>query len=275
MSNLIIIGHIENRNRVHERLREQGNNRDLTTDRTRIHGNGRNPEPDKRGQAGEERNMREYRQSQAGAVQSAARGSSAGDVLRENEQLHKTVLTGLMAALCYVAFTFLKIPVPTPGGGMVALHIGNAFCVLAALILGGVNGGLAGAIGMTIADLMDPAYVSSAPKTFVLKFLIGLIAGLVAHKLGHITDDHTPGYIFRWSLFASALALGFNVIADPVVGYLYKTYLLGIPQDVSKIMATWAAGVTAFNSAVGTIVVVVVYGALRPVLKKSGQFFHL
>ena len=93
--------------------------------------------------------MREYRQSQAGAVQSAARGSSAGDVLRENEQLHKTVLTGLMAALCYVAFTFLKIPVPTPGGGMVALHIGNAFCVLAALILGGVNGGLAGAIGMT------------------------------------------------------------------------------------------------------------------------------
>ena len=59
------------------------------------------------------------------------------------------------------------------------------------------------------------------------------------------------------------------------MGYIYKTYLLGIPQDVSKIMATWAAGVTAFNAAVGTLVVVAVYSALRPVLKRSGQFFRL
>lgn len=180
-----------------------------------------------------------------------------------------------MAALCYAAFAFLKIPIPTPGGGMVALHIGNAFCVLAALYLGGVYGGLAGAIGMTIADLMDPKYVTSAPKTFVLKFLIGLIAGFIAHKLGHITADHDRKYLFFWTLLASAVALGFNVIADPIVGYLYKTYLLGIPQEASKIMATWAAGVTAINSVAGTVVVVVAYAALRPVLKKAGQFFYL
>jgi len=176
-----------------------------------------------------------------------------------------------MAALCYAAFAFLKIPIPTPGGGMVALHIGNAFCVLAALYLGGVYGGLAGAIGMTIADLMDPKYVTSAPKTFVLKFLIGLIAGFIAHKLGHITADHDRKYLFFWTLLASAVALGFNVIADPIVGYLYKTYLLGIPQEASKIMATWAAGVTAINSVAGTVVVVIAYAALRPVLKKAGQ----
>ena len=47
---------------------------------------------------------------------------------------------------------------------MVALHIGNAFCVLAALLLGGFWGGLAGAIGMTIGDLFDPVYVVYAPK---------------------------------------------------------------------------------------------------------------
>ena len=49
---------------------------------------------------------------------------------KENEKVYKVVITGLMAALCYVAFTFLKIPIPTFGGDMVALHIGNAFCVL-------------------------------------------------------------------------------------------------------------------------------------------------
>ena len=67
----------------------------------------------------------------------------------ENDRVYKIVVTGLMAALCYVAFTYLKIPIPTFGGDMVALHIGNAFCVLAALLLGGFYGGLAGSLGIT------------------------------------------------------------------------------------------------------------------------------
>ena len=53
-----------------------------------------------------------------GPIESTAVGKNPAQL---NERTHKLVLTGLMAALCYVAFTFLKIPVPTPGGGMVAL----------------------------------------------------------------------------------------------------------------------------------------------------------
>ena len=48
-----------------------------------------------------------------------------------------------------------------------------------------------------------------------------------------------------------------------------------MPQEVSKIMATWAAGATAFNAVVGTIVVAAVYNALRPVLKKAGMFYRI
>lgn len=190
----------------------------------------------------------------------------------KNNQLYKLTVTGLMAALCYVAFTYIQIPIPVPGGDTVALHIGNAFCVLAALLLGGVYGGLAGSIGMTIADLLNPAYVTSAPKTFILKFLIGLIAGFVAHKIAHITEDHSKKYVFKWSLIASICGLGFNVIADPIFGYFYKNYFLGVPSPAAKIMSTWAGGVTAINAVVGTIVVVIVYNALRPILKKAGLF---
>lgn len=193
----------------------------------------------------------------------------------QNNQLKKLVLTGFMAALCYVAFTFLQIPIPVPGGDQTALHIGNAICVLAALLLGGGYGGLAGALGMTIADLLIPAYVTSAPKTFLLKFLIGLIAGFVAHRIAHITEEHDKSYVFKWTLIASIAALGFNVIADPIVGYFYKNYLLGVPSEAAAIMSTWAAGATAVNSVVGTVVVVVVYMALRPVLKKTGLFMYL
>ena len=190
----------------------------------------------------------------------------------KNNQLYKLTVTGLMATLSYVAFTYIQIPIPVPGGDTVALHIGNAFCVLAALLLGGVYGGLAGSIGMTIADLLNPAYVTSAPKTFILKFLIGLIAGFVAHKIAHISEDHSKKYVFKWSLIASICGLGFNVIADPIFGYFYKNYFLGVPSPAAKIMSTWAGGVTAINAVVGTIVVVIVYNALRPILKKAGLF---
>ena len=194
---------------------------------------------------------------------------------RDNDKVYKLVLTALMAALGYVAFTFLKIPIPTPGGDTTALHIGNAFCVLAALLLGGGYGGVAGSLGMTIADLLDPVYITSAPKTFILKLCIGLIAGFVAHNIAHITEEHDSKYIVKWSLIASVAGLGFNVVMDPIVGYFYKNYILGVESSAAKIMATWAAGATLVNAIVGTIVVVVVYMAVRPVLKKAGLFMKI
>ena len=134
---------------------------------------------------------------------------------RRNETLIKLAQTGLMAALCFVTFTFLQIKIPLPGGGATSFHVGNAFCVLAALILGGWYGGLAGAIGMGIADMLDPVYITGAPKTFVLKLCIGLITGLVAHRIAKINESTDKKYIFRWSMIASIAGLAFNVIADP------------------------------------------------------------
>ena len=189
---------------------------------------------------------------------------------KRNEKLIKLAETALIAALCYVAFTYLKIPIPVPGGDATALHIGNAICVLGALLLGGFSGGIAGAVGMTIADLMDPVYITSAPKTFILKLCIGLIAGLVAHKIAHINKSTNKAYVFKWSLIAAVAGLAFNVIADPVVGYAYKRWILGQPQQVASILAKWSAAATFVNAIVSVILVTVVYNALRPILIKSG-----
>ena len=109
----------------------------------------------------------------------------------------KLIQTALLAALCFVSFTYLQIKIPVPGGDATSLHIGNAFCVLAALLLGGWYGGLAGAIGMTIADLLDPVYITVAPKTFVLKLCIGLITGLIAHKYAKINESNDKKYILK------------------------------------------------------------------------------
>lgn len=189
---------------------------------------------------------------------------------QKNTTVLKIAQTALLAALCYVSFTFLQIKIPMPGGDATSLHIGNAFCVLGALLVGGVYGGLAGAIGMSIADIMDPVYITVAPKTFVLKFCIGLIVGLVAHKVAKINESTDKKYIFKWSVIASASGLGFNVIADPLVGYFYKQYILGQPQEMASVLAKWSTMTTFVNAIVSTILVAVIYNALRPVLLKSG-----
>lgn len=187
----------------------------------------------------------------------------------KNIRLRKLMQTALMAALCYVSFTTLQIKIPI-GGDATSLHIGNAFCVLAALLLGGLYGGLAGAVGMTIADVFDPVYFTGAPKTFILKLCIGLITGFVAHKIAKISESHDKKYILKWSIIASACGLGFNVIADPIVGYFYKLYILGQPQEFAKALAKLSAGTTLINAVVSVILVAFLYNALRPILSRSG-----
>lgn len=72
--------------------------------------------------------------------------------LSRREKLLRVTQAGLLAALCYIGFAFFKLDIPV-GTSSTAFHLGNVFCVLAALLLGGFWGGLAGAVGMTIGDL--------------------------------------------------------------------------------------------------------------------------
>lgn len=188
--------------------------------------------------------------------------------ISRKEKLLRLTQAGLLAALCYIGFAFFKIDIPV-GTSSTAFHLGNVFCVLAALLLGGFWGGLAGAVGMTIGDLTT-IYVTSAPKTFILKFCIGLIVGLVAHKLFHITKCTEKGKIVGVTVLASVCGMAFNVVADPLVGYLYKTYLLGVPQDITKALLKIAQLTTTVNAIVAVVCASIFYLALRPALKKAG-----
>ena len=187
---------------------------------------------------------------------------------RKNEPLRKLCMAALFAALCYIGFTFCKIDIPV-GTEKTAFHLGNVFCVLAALFLGGLWGGLSGAVGMTIADLTT-AYVTSAPKTFVLKLGIGLITGLIAHKVFHISrEGERKVPLSVATVLSCAGGMAFNVVADPVVGYFYKMYVLGVPQQAATIWAKMGAMTTAVNAVVAVIVATVLYLAIRPALKRS------
>jgi uncharacterized membrane protein len=197
----------------------------------------------------------------------------------ENEnrpnQIMRLAIAALLAALCYVGFQFLRIDIPIGGGETTAVHFGNGFCVLAALLLGGSYGGLAGAVGMSIADITSAIYITSAPKTFFLKFCIGFITGTVAHRAFHLSEETSPVKVFRGSLIASIAGMAFNVVADPLVGYFYKTYLLGVQQDLASALAKITAVVTLVNALTSVLIAVLLYQALRPALKRLGIFQKL
>ena len=190
----------------------------------------------------------------------------------KEDSLKKLVFAGIFAALTYIVFTFLSIPIPTIAGDKVTVHLGNAFCVLGALILGSFYGGAGGALGLTIADLMDPVYIVQAPITFVIKFLMGILVGTIAHKMGHISTEKDLAKVFRWTVAAVVAGLLFNAVCDPTIRYFYKILILGKPA--AEVSFAINIGVTAINSVVSAFIATGLYMSLRAPLKKTGLFFY-
>ena len=199
--------------------------------------------------------------------------------------VHELALTGVMAALSLVAYLFFRVPFY--GGS--SFHLGNTFTAQtatkgasrdsiglptqitspAALLLGGVSGGLAGAIGLALADILagDPGY---AVTTFILKFIIGITCGAVAHKVFKLRelDNHTPGYLAK-VIVAAASGLLLNVFTDPFLGYFRNVYIFGQEYTIAKALTKITGGVTFVNSVASTVCVVILYLALRPALERA------
>lgn len=181
-------------------------------------------------------------------------------------RIQKLTLTALMAALCYVSFTFLQIKIQTPAG-YTSFHLGNVFCILAALMIGGIEGGIAGAIGMGIGDLLDPVYVVTAPKTIILKFLIGLICGTIAHKVFNITTLNGKKLVVATIVSVSA-AMVFNIIGESVLSYLYYNLLLSNSEKALSYLTVTKIITTATNSLLAIVISTLLYLPLSKRLKK-------
>ena len=175
----------------------------------------------------------------------------------------------IFAAINYVVFSYLKIDIPLAAGSSVAIHVANAVVVVSAFLLGPVEGGIAGAIGLSIADLLDPRYVASTPKTFFLKFCIGYISGKVGQKLGLAKAENSRQAI-KIAAVSAIAGLGFNVIFDPLLGYYYKLLILGKPA--AELILKWNIASTSINAVTSAVASVVIYMPLRSALVKNGMF---
>lgn len=96
-----------------------------------------------------------------------------------NTKLLKLVLTALFTALCCVATMIIRIPSPTGG----YINAGDALVLLSAFLLGPVWGAVAAGLGCCLADALA-GYMVYVPATFIIKFLMALVAALLFKKLG-------------------------------------------------------------------------------------------
>ena len=114
----------------------------------------------------------------------------------------------------------------------------------------------------------DPGY---AVTTFILKFIIGLVCGGVAHRVIHLRSFPTDSKLkYIGAVTASAFSgLLVNVFTDPFIGYFRNRYIFGQPAEFVSVVTKISSGVTLVNSLLSTVCAVLLYLALRPALEKA------
>lgn len=185
--------------------------------------------------------------------------------MKQKNNIFKIAGIGVFAALVFVA-SMISIPIPVSIGDVSRIHLGNIFCLLSGLILGPVGGGLSAGIGSALYDVTNPVYIIYAPFTFIFKFLMAFIAGIISKKLIGGKEKSVK------TVAVNILACALGQLAY-ILLYLTETFVIGIlegsaagamlPAIITKL------GTSSINAVIAIIFAVPLYYAIRAALKKS------
>lgn len=178
----------------------------------------------------------------------------------------------IMTALAYVGFQFLRFDLHI-AGGRTSFHFGNVFVMLAGLLLGPVAGGFSSALGLTISDLTS-GYGAEAPATLIIKWLMAALVYWVGESLLKLSQSKDRKAQTRKLIIATAAGAVYNVIFDTFFRYLYKRFIMGLPQDIAAAIAQLASVTTIVNGLLAMLAVTLVYLALVPTLDKN-DWYHV
>lgn len=169
-------------------------------------------------------------------------------------KLSTLVFTALMAAVVCVA-TFIRIPLL---GSKV--HLGNTAGLLAGLLLGGPAGGLAAGFGSALNDMVSGYSIDEVLVTFISKFLMGLICGIMAKnrtERGWVTLSCTVG-AFSY------------VVLYMLKTYIYRRFVYGLAIDAVWAVMLSKLPASLINAVFALVAAPLLYAAIRPALNKAG-----
>ena len=182
--------------------------------------------------------------------------------MKQRISTRKIVLAALMAALTVVG-SAIRVTIPVDIGGNTAFHLGNIMCALSGLLLGPGLGAAAAGLGSAIYDMTNPAYISEAWLTFLMKGSYGLMTGLVAWA----GRKNNWGYL-KAILGAAAGAVTYGLL------YLGKTFLKamvvqGVAQEAALVATAAKLPATIFNAAVAVIFAPILGIAIKKALERN------
>lgn len=181
-----------------------------------------------------------------------------------NKNIRKLTLAGMFAAMAFICFSYLRIEIPMGGGLTGKIYIGHTFIILSALLLGTKYGALTGAVGLTLADILA-GYTTSAPPTFMAKFLLGWSVAFMAHSIFHLPKESDPAKINRIILLSGIFGSVVNVITEPLIRFSFKYFVLGFPRALAYLSALNCA----VSMAVSAVPSVILAAFLCKVLQHS------
>ena len=129
-----------------------------------------------------------------------------------NKAVNRIVLSALFAALAYVATSIIRIPTFT---GYV--NIGDTIVLLSAWLIGGVYGALAAGIGSALAYLLA-SYTTYVPGTFIIKFLMALVAFVIFKAIKKTNINSFVGYLLSGIVAELIMVFGYFVYEAVALG---------------------------------------------------------
>ena len=174
----------------------------------------------------------------------------------------KIALIGILSAMVFALTKFISIPIPSPLG-KTALSVGNSMCILSALLFGPGIGGLAAGIGNALVDLSDPAWAPEFWITFINKFSMAFVAGVVMHKV-RLGSEKVRIWIA--GVCGALTYCLLYVVKNIITGVVVKGFTLEV--SVAETLAV-KLPVTLVNAIIAVICAGALYLVLKPALKKA------
>lgn len=183
--------------------------------------------------------------------------------MNSRNNTYRIAVIGLMSAVAFIS-NYFSIPI----GEVSRVHLGNGFCVLSGLLLGPVAGGLSAGFGAFFFDLTNPLYAKEAFITFMMKFVIGFIAGSLFSIVRHQKS--------KLRLVLSAVVASFSYIPIYLLkGFISDHFFLRLSSETIALKMLTKLTASTTNAVCAVVVAVILFPVFLGAMKRSGIYQKL
>ncbi len=129
------------------------------------------------------------------------------------------VQISLMAAITFIATSVIHVPT-----FMGVLHLGDSMVFLSAILFGRKKSAAASAVGMCLFDLIS-GYTLWAPFTFVIKGVMGYIAGTIAYRKDY-NGNNLSNNIFAFVVAGIWMIAAYYIGGAIILTFISKEFAL-------------------------------------------------